>query len=63
MFMQQQKIVCTKCGSDEVYIDSPELDKTPNTITIDDMASNTMCDLVYRPIIWKCKKCGYSVSK
>lgn len=61
--MQQQKIVCTKCGSEDVYIDYPEVDKLPNTITIDEFAGNNTHNLVYKPTTWRCKKCGYSVTK
>lgn len=62
MFNQQQKIVCTKCHSEDVYIEEPELQKLPNEITIDEMVNNRMQNLVYHPTTWKCKKCGYSIT-
>jgi len=62
MYNPTTKIVCTKCGSDEVYIETPEQVKRQDVITIDEMVTAKTVDLVYRPTTWKCKKCGYSVT-
>lgn len=57
------KTVCTKCGSDEIYIKADEIDKLPETQTLDEMVENRTVTLVYRPITWACKKCGYSITR
>jgi len=59
------KIVCTKCGSEEVYIEMEEPQKMPDTQTMDEMVNNLYkpIPLVYKMTTWKCKKCGYSVSR
>lgn len=55
-------IVCTKCGSDEVYIDVPEETKVTKPTTIDDMVGPQVRNAIYIPTTWRCKKCGYSVT-
>ena len=59
------KTICTQCGSDEIYIDQPEISKLPETQTLDEMVENIHkpVPLVYKITTWKCKKCGYSISR
>ncbi len=59
------KTICTKCGSDEIYIVAPEIKKEPETQTLDDMVSDLYAPvpLVYKMTTWACKKCGYSISR
>ena len=58
------KTLCTKCGSDSVYIELPEQEKLPETQTMDEMINNlTTTTLVYKQTTWRCKNCGYSVSR
>ena len=60
------KVVCTKCGSDEIYIEQPKQEKeAPTSITLDEMVKNMdkPVPAVYHPTTWRCKKCGYSVTK
>lgn len=58
------KTVCTKCGSDSIYIELSKEEKVPETQTMDEMINNmSIITLVYKMTIWRCKNCGYSVSK
>ncbi len=58
------KTICTKCGSDEIYIVQPDQTKIPETQTMDEMVKDMgIMTLQYRPITWACKKCGYSISR
>lgn len=56
--------ICTKCGSDEVYVVQPELEKLPDTQTMDEFAENIHKPVpaIYRMTTLKCKKCGYEVN-
>lgn len=59
------KTVCTECGSDEIYIEIPEEQKLPQTQTLDEMVEKQFAlrNAIYIPTTWKCKKCGYSVTR
>jgi len=58
------KTVCTKCGSDCIYIEEPKQEKLPETQTLDEMVNNmSTIPLVYKMTTWRCKNCGYSVTK
>jgi rubrerythrin len=65
LYKPQTKIVCTKCGSDEIYIEISEIEKMPAEITLDEMVENQFRPqpAIYRPTTWRCKKCGYSFTK
>jgi len=58
------KTICTKCGSDEVYVKQPETKKEPETQTMDEMIKrhNAPIPAIYIMTTWACKKCGYEVS-
>jgi len=56
------KIVCTKCGSSEVYVEQPPIEKVEDVATIDDMVGVRAVPAIYKTTTWKCKKCGYSVT-
>ena len=58
------KIICNKCGSENVFCDLPKYDELPETQTMDDL-SNSMTQgvpLVYKMTTYKCGDCGYSIS-
>jgi hypothetical protein len=59
------RLTCTKCDSEEVYIVMPKQEKILETQTIDEMLENIHkpVNLIYKPITYACKKCGYSVSR
>jgi len=59
------KTVCTKCGSDSIYIEEPEQKKLPETQTLDEMVNDifSAAPLVYKMTTWRCRNCGYSVSR
>jgi len=58
------KTVCTKCGSDEVYVKTDEIKKWPETQTMDELVENMHKPVpaIYKLTTWACKKCGYEVS-
>lgn len=59
------KLKCTKCGSENVFIDLPEVKKDePKSITMDDLQRNATqgVPLVYHLTTYKCGECGYTVS-
>lgn len=58
------KIICTKCSGSNIYIEAPKEEKIPETQTMDEMVNNFgISTLVYKPTTWRCKDCGYSVSR
>lgn len=59
------KTICTKCGSDEIYIVTPEITKEPETQTLDEMVEKMHAPIpaIYKMTTWECKKCGYSISR
>lgn len=63
--MKTMKTICTKCGSDEIYIDSPKEEKIEKTQTLDEMVDNIFepVPAIYKLTTWRCKECGYSVSR
>lgn len=58
------KTICTKCGSDEVYIVPRKEEKEPETQTMDDFVKGMTepVPLIYKVTTLRCKKCGYEVS-
>lgn len=58
------KTICTKCGSDALFIVKDEPVKEPETQTLDEMIENIQkpIPLVYKMTTWACKNCGYSRS-
>ena len=59
------KTICTKCGSEEIYVENGEPQKKEEIQTLDEMVNNIggIQNLVYKPTTWRCKKCGYSVTR
>lgn len=59
------KTICTKCGSDEIYVVQPDAEKLPETQTLDEMVEriHEPIPLVYKMTTWACKQCGYEVSR
>lgn len=57
------KTVCTKCGSDSVFIVPKEPVKLPETQTMDDFAKEVTrsVPLIYKVTTMRCKNCGYEV--
>jgi len=59
------KTICTKCGSEDIYIVQPEIKKEEQTQTLDEMLAKQFAPIpaIYITTTWACKKCGYSVSR
>lgn len=59
------KTICTKCGSNEIYIVRDEISKEPQTQTLDEMVDKMFAPIpaIYKMTTWACKKCGYSISR
>ena len=59
-------IICSKCRSEKVFIEEPEIKKEPEAITMDDLQRNATqgipLALVYHLTTYRCANCGYSVS-
>ena len=58
-------IICTKCGSKNVFVDMPEIEKQElETVTMDDLQRNATqgVPLVYHITTYKCGDCGHCVS-
>lgn len=62
--MEDMKTVCTKCGSDEIYIVPEKQEKVPDIQTLDEMVDNMNKPVpaIYKLTTWACKKCGYSIT-
>ena len=65
MYKAPTKIVCTKCGSENVHIVPREMPEPPAVMTLDEMMDRQSMaqPAIYYLTTWKCDACGYSISR
>ena len=63
--MNLNQLECNNCHkTGTIYIENPPQEKIKETKTLDDFVNQpNIVPLLYTPIIYTCKNCGYSKAK